>query len=927
MNGTQVELADAAKLADHELVQMLLIRLDKKFPTPPVPVQAIDDEVEFFKAAGLYEDLDEAEWSTIGKIVKSRVKITMEEGTTLAAPTYVDWLADRHDDINWQRWVAYKQLLFSKGFAPSVVGTLDQATKEILNCLGDPSREGKWKRRGLVIGDVQSGKTATYLGVVNRAADAGYKLVILLAGGTEALRKQTQFRVDEGLLGRDTARESITFGVGKWQTTGFVGAQAMTTQATDFRKTSKQATSILVDANSPTPLVFIVKKNKTALENVRDWIANQLDGASQLDVPMLLVDDESDYASVNTKDQDSPTVINALIREVLALATQTSYLAFTATPFANVFIDHETEDETLGDDLFPSDYIRTLEAPSNYVGSGSYFGTEDENDSARLVDLTDADDYFPYKHKSQLQVPGLPDSLHEALRTFVVASALREQRGDSSPRSMLVNVSRFKSVQAQVHALIETEFEHIRNAVELHAVGSVGGAQHRELARLRQAYTHRYAGDLSGWEALIPFLKSAVNGVSVRLINSDRVKKASDLAEVETDRMIAVGGDVLSRGLTLEGLTVSYFHRLVGASDTLLQMARWFGYRPGYDDLCRVWIPDEVADQFRYVAGIVDDLRAQLRAMKKQNLTPKDFGLRVRMHPESLLITARNKMKAAEAKAWTVNVAGAKNLETVRLSSNISVIKDNHQAVRKLVEVIEAGHPDATWSDGTGTIRAVHGVDHQSVADFLDSYVAFVGDPFFADSALAEFIRNTKTDRFKRWTVGFVPGNGSEVTLTETLSFKRPIRAVASSAAVRIGDAEAIPLRVSGSSSRLAGSTDVARAGEEVDHRLKEPEVYSTLAKPVLLLYLVEPRLKETSGETSGMSVQDATGMQLLESIDDAGLEHLVGVKVGIPGTPGEKGAEVKYMLNSVALGAWQGAAFEEPVGDDLSDVDGADDE
>ncbi len=916
------------KLADHEVVQMLLIRLDKKFPTPPVPVLAIDEEVSFFKSVGLYDDLSNADWIVIGKIVKSRVKITMDEGTTLVAPTYVDWLAERHDGISWQRWVAYKQLLFSKGFSPSVVGSLDQATSEVLNCLGDPTREGSWKRRGLVIGDVQSGKTATYLGVVNRAADAGYKLIILLAGGTEALRKQTQFRVDEGLLGRDTSRESASFGVGKWHVAGFVGAQAMTTQATDFRKTSKQATSILVDPNSPTPLVFVIKKNKTALENVRDWVAAQRNGSAQLDVPMLVIDDESDYASVNTKDQDSPTVINALIREVLGLATRTSYLAFTATPFANVFIDHETEDETLGDDLFPQDYIRTLEAPTNYVGSAAYFGTEDVIDSDRLVDLTDADEHFPYRHKSHLHVAALPASLHEALRTFVVASAIREQRGDSSPRAMLVNVSRFKSVQAQVHGLIEVEFERIRNAVELHAVGSAGGLEHNELARLRETYGVQYGGTAADWDSLSRFLKAAVNGVGVKLINSDRVRNAADLTEVETDRMIAVGGDVLSRGLTLEGLTVSYFHRLVGASDTLLQMARWFGYRPNYDDVCRVWIPEEVAHQFRYVAGIVDDLRAQLRAMKKQGLTPKDFGLRVRMHPESLLITARNKMKAAEVKAWTVNVAGAKNLETVRLSSAIPVIADNHEAVSRMVAAVEFEHPGATWDDGTGTVRAIHDVDREIVARFLDEYVAFVGDPFFADSALASFVRTTKTERFKRWTVGFIPGKGSAVTLSDRLTLQRPTRAVASSAAVRVSGVDVIPLRVSGSSSRLAGSTDVARAGEAVDHRLTEPEVYSSLSKPVLLIYLVEPSLKATPDKKSGPATNhDATGAELLKAIRESGIDHLVGVKVGIPGAADEKGAEIKYMLNSVALGAWQGAAFEEHAGDELLDVDGVDDE
>ena len=349
----------------------------------------------------------------------------------------------------------------------------------------------------------------------------------------------------------------------------FVSAQGLTTQETDFRKTSKQAVNIAIDPNTSTPYVFVLKKNKTALENLRDWLKGHQLGGAKLDIPMLVVDDESDYASVNTKKDDSPTVINALIRSILGTVTKSSYLAFTATPFANVFIDHETTQELLGDDLFPRDYIRTLDAPSNYVGSQSYFGSEEEVDTTRLVDLDDGEDYFPMKHKSHLHVPGLPDSLIDAIRAFVVAVAIREVRGDTSARAMLINVSRFKHVQAQVHELVEAEFHRIKDAIELHSVSLVGSTHH-ELAALRQTFKRRFKGTGLGWDEVVPKLKSAVHSTPVRLINSDRVKQVKDISDLESERMIAVGGDVLSRGLTLDGLTISYFHRSVGASDTLL---------------------------------------------------------------------------------------------------------------------------------------------------------------------------------------------------------------------------------------------------------------------------------------------------------------------------------------------------------------------
>lgn len=890
--------------------------LSKDYPVPPIPEQAIDKVVAEIRGLAMFESLGESDWSTVAKMIKSTVKITMEPGTTLKAATVVDWLTDREGDIAWKRWIAYRQLLTQKGFAPGVLATIDTSTRDILNCVGDPETTGQWKRRGLVIGEVQSGKTASYLGVVNRAADAGYRLIILLAGGTEALRKQTQFRVDEGLLGRDTAQSGKHFGVAKWHT-NFLSAQALTTQESDFRKKSKEASDIQVDPDSPTPLVFVVKKNKTALENLKEWISGQRLGEARLDIPMLFVDDESDYASVNTRDEDSPTVINSLIREILDQVTRSSYLAFTATPFANVFIDHESDSETLGDDLFPKDYIRTLDAPSNYVGSRRYFGSEDKADSSLLVALDDVTHQFPFKHKSHHSVGSLPKSLKDAIRAFVVASAIREARSDRQPRSMLVNVSRFKLVQRQVHELVEAEFERVKSAVELHSVGYADD-EHAEMRELRRIFQLHFGSAEEPWSKIRRNLKAAVQDTSVKLINSERVKVAKDLTEVETSRMIAVGGDVLSRGLTLEGLTVSYFHRQVGAADTLLQMARWFGYRPAYDDVCRVWIPDEVSDRFRYVAGIVEDLRAQLKVMKKQQLTPTHFGLRVRMHPEALLITARNKMKAAQAKPWTVNVAGARNLETVRVSAENRDIVENYRAVKDLVAAVEQENPNADWSEGIGSIRGVSGVDRQIVAAFLERYVAFAGDPLFADSALAQFVRTTSNPKFAKWTVAFVPGKGDQLKLSNSLTFSRTERGVGSTSPIEIGSKQIVGLRVSGASSRVAGSNDVARAGSVGDGKQTEPDVYENLGGPVLLVYAMHVTAKAVGKSKT----PDKTAEGLIRSSRSGKELPVTAIKVAIPGVPGDKGADVKYMLNSVALTSWTGASVED-VPDDEDEVDG----
>ena len=919
-------------LKDHEVISFVLKKLSDKFPVPPVPSEAIDENVNFFRNAELY-DLDDGEWITISKHIKSMIKIDMGPGDTLQGPAFKDWLKDRHEEVTWIRWIAYKQFLGNvKKYTPNVLAGLDESTHEILNCLGDPLTEGPWKRRGLVIGGVQSGKTATYLGAINKAADAGYRLIVLLAGGTEALRKQTQFRVDEGLCGRHSSKGDLApgaaanqiFGVGKFHGNNFVSAQPMTTQAYDFRTSSKEATGHVMDPNSPTPLVFVLKKNKIALENLRDWLTSQQLGGAKLDIPMLLVDDESDYASVNTKDEDSPTVINERIRQILQTTSKSSYLAFTATPFANIFIDHETVDDTLGDDLFPHDYIRTLDAPTNYVGSRDYFGTEEATDNTKLVTLDDASDQFPFKHKSQQVVTELPASLVDALRTFVVAAAIREARGDSSARSMLINVSRFKNVQAQIHELVVARFQQIVDAVEIHSARLVPGPEHAEIDALRGTFEKHYGSAPETWEKVRSKLKSAVFNTPVRLINSDRVKLAKTFGEIESDRMIAVGGDVLSRGLTLEGLTVSYFHRSVGASDTLLQMARWFGYRPDYGDLCRVWIPDEVADRFRYVAGIVDELRSQLRQMKNQGLTPRDFGLRVRMHPESLLITARNKMKAAEAKTWTINIAAATGVETKRVDADPKKIKANQKVLESFVSEIESRYPGTDWNVPGVSFPAALGVEKSLIAKFLSDYTPFPDDVYFADSVLSSFVSTSQAPKLQRWLVGFVSGLGPEQRLSPNLMIEKTVkRTVKAGTPLELSSlAEpATPFRISGDKSRLAGGDDVGRAAATNGTPLKEPEVYETLPYPVLLVYVLRPKF----GEDTSKGTTDARA--LWERANDEEVDYLVGIKVGVPGKPGDKGADVKYALNGPAIQNWRGGYIEELDEEDEAQLDGVGDE
>lgn len=829
----------------------------------------------------------------------------------ILAPDFEPWFLDSvaAGDLRLERWYSYKQFLtIDKGFAPQVLDALDQASNDVVDLLGDPNQAGAWKRRGLVIGDVQSGKTATYIGIVNKAADAGYKLVILLTGATESLRQQTQFRVDEGFLGKDSSivNHDKIFGVGKHKTKSkFLRGQGMTTHAKDFVTASFTGQAVNIDPNADHPYVFVVKKNTKPLENIIAWLKGQFSD-EKFDIPMLVVDDESDYASVNTNykttGDTSPTAINARIRELLELTTRSSYMAFTATPFANVFIDHETEDETFKDDLFPHHYIFALSTPSNYFGAKRYFGTSDDQMNSSLVEINDAHEDFPPRHKSHLSVSALPVSLESAIRAFVVASAIRLSRGDKNPRAMLVNVSRFKNVQAQVYDLVARDFARIKNAIEIHAQPPTSGPDaHKVLIELRETFDTHFGDTDTSWPVVRDKLLAAVIDTTVELVNSSRDKKSDEKAR----NMIAVGGDVLSRGLTIEGLTVSYFYRVVGAADTLLQMARWFGYRPGYEDLVRVWISPEVADQFRFVSDVSEELRSQIREMRDLGQTPKDFGLMVRKHPESLAITA--KKGVSESRSLVISLSG-RRIETIKIPATPAVLLGNEEAVRDFLLAIHADSGDDGWDqtesglDYPGKLN----VSRTRIADLLEAFRYDRGNLILANS-LHQLIRGNTAPAFQNWTVGIVGGGGEALELAPGLKVdSTPSRSVRYST-----DGTSSAFRVSGSSARLAGSTDLAKTYAHSGEDLQEPAVYGKIPHPTLLIYPLRPILKVSPTKKNPISEdqaahETAVGESAWKQATKTGATVLMALKIAIQGVPGASSGDVKYLLNGPAIKEFQ---------------------
>jgi hypothetical protein len=620
------------------------------------------------------------------KAIEEACNVSIDAPTALEGEDdHVEWLADRRAGVEWRFWTRYRQYLEEvKDFAPPVVSRLDDVTDQILRRLEDPQRPGRWDRRGMVVGHVQSGKTANYSGLICKAIDAGYKLIVVLAGVHDSLRSQTQLRIDESVIGFDTQRRmdfdqgNTRIGVGRIKGLPFYHVHPLTSSAQkgDFRKTVAQQVGVVIGGQDP--VVLVVKKHKSILENLRDWATSTLQVKSREggkprvpDVPLLVIDDECDHASVNTKDTfDStgefdpdvdPTAINGAIRKLLDSFEQTAYVGYTATPFANIFIFKDADTEEYGEDLFPRSFILSLKKSSEYVGADRVFGLN--ADPARGIDfapalpivrtVADADTWLPGNHKKTAVVStDIPESLRTAMLSFVLACAARRARGETTAHnSMLIHVTRFTDVQAEVRDAIALALQQIKDRVEF----GDGRRGRRVLEELRALWEDDFLNTTAEfddpslqaipWADIEAELHPAASKIEIRVING-QAADALDYYERKTGlSVIAIGGDKLSRGLTLEGLTVSYYLRASKMYDTLLQMGRWFGYRPGYGDLCRLYTTSELQRWYKDITLANEELFQQFEEMALLGGTPNDFGLRVANSADGLLITARAKLR------------------------------------------------------------------------------------------------------------------------------------------------------------------------------------------------------------------------------------------------------------------------------------------
>lgn len=600
------------------------------------------------------------------------------------------WWIERKPEIEpmrfWRRYRTY--LAEEKNFGEKELDSVDEQTDTVLDRIEDPTKDGVWDVRGMVVGSVQSGKTANYTGVIAKALDAGYKIIIVLGGIHKNLRSQTQERIDEGIVGFDSQRRPTSgrtdyrIGVGKIISPELGNTPGITTMTSsaDNGDFTARAQSVNVSLKGG-PIILVVKKNVSPLRNILSWLdvaagslGHKEKGQPIEVIPLLLIDDEADNASINTKDkpmaedeETNITATNRLIRLILKRFEQSAYIGYTATPFANIFIDPESERDEEGKDLFPRDFIVNVRPSSRYVGPAKIFGysaeletgIEDTTPLPVFREVSDHEDAYPPKQKSAPAT--LPVSMVDAVLSYVLACAARRLRGQRKAHcSMLIHVSHLKAVQEGTSDLLCEEFSKVRRAIRYdrsnqiwHRLEALWEKDFRpcsDAIRERERDERLITAD---WQEIAKELSVVVDKISIRTIHGTSGELLDYGRETDGLYVIAIGGNKLSRGLTLEGLTVSYFLRSTKMYDTLMQMGRWFGYREGYLDLCRLYTTDELRDWFSHVAFAEEELKREFEHMSNARLTPADYGLRVRQHPDGMLVTALNKMAHGESREVT----------------------------------------------------------------------------------------------------------------------------------------------------------------------------------------------------------------------------------------------------------------------------------
>jgi hypothetical protein len=689
---------------------------------------------------------------------------TLKDPDRVPQPWY---LGPRPDDLFWPALEGH--LSQKPAWRGDPVTSLDRASTKVVSYLAPP-----WARtirtRGLVLGYVQSGKTSNFTAVMAKAADAGYRLMVVLSGVHNNLRRQTQLRLDEQIVDLNPL---------SWV--------PLTTEQADF---GRPVRALPLLAQPGLRLLAVVKKNAKRLDNLVSW----LDDAGQAGIldrcPILVIDDEADQASLNTKkEEEERAAINALILRLLAFP-KVAYVGYTATPFGNLFVD-----PSIPDDLYPRDFIVDLPRPANYFGPERLFGrqrfTPDEpefmgHDMIRIVPDDEAAALRPPRKKADRDAfePAVTPSLDEALRWFLLATSARTVRtGEPQHSTMLIHSSqyvathallwrpvcdvlrdvrtRLANADAALIAELRTQWEAEIAKVPAEEVGAEAVAFDDVLAQLPGTLTA--LGDLT-----------TVEGSGVVVDNSFSVRRLV-YDEDDPRPVVVIGGNTLSRGLTLEGLVVSHFIRTASTYDTLLQMGRWFGFRSGYEDLPRMWMTADLELMFRFLAGVEHEIRLDIARYETEGLTPLQMAVRVRTHPKIAITSALKMRKAVGQK---MSFSGQRPQTILFHHRDAEWLNGNLDAGRRLIAAASAR---GIVPEPRGPSTLLAGLPVEDVFAFLDPDDGYRFHELNAElqtSPLRSYIEaQNRYDELETWNVVVMSRKSDELG-TVDLGLREPVNLI-----------------------------------------------------------------------------------------------------------------------------------------------------
>lgn len=745
-------------------------------------------------------------------------------------------------------WPALKTYLLNSGWDENAIGSINRTSSEVVSLLADPKKR-QYRCRGLVVGYVQSGKTANMTAVIAKAVDAGYNLIVLLAGMTNKLRAQTQGRMESDLVNR---RRHL------WQ--------LYTQREANGDFVTPRNGSFTMPGESRAQLA-VMKKVTSRLEAFQRTI-EKTPAKIRKELKVLLIDDECDEGSVNSASGEyDMTRINACIRKIVGALPAVSYVGYTATPFANVFIDPFPFNKDELDDLYPEDFITSLPRPEGYFGAKEVFGDhtkdpdedEDGKDVIRDVHHDELDDLRPSRQadKDDFQ-PQVTQSLEEAILWFLAACAIRTARGQSKKHmTMLVHTSPFVIQHERMAKALE-EWLSVNEEPLKEGRGAVYGRFIKVAQRELDAFPpekedHKIRPEFG---ELLPHLKEILIKREIAIENGRSDYRLDYSGEPKV--YIVIGGAVLSRGLTLEGLMVSFFLRTSKQYDTLLQMGRWFGFRHGYEDLPRLWTTNQLVSSFRALSGIEEEIREDIEAYRKHGLTPMEFAVKVRTIP-GMAITSAGKMKNAFRTAISYE---GRHVQTIRFDHRSQdAVSGNWKAAARLVDSID---PEFFVEKRNGFLAKDVPVD--VVRQFLRTYRISDHHMDLSREHLMAFV-DKNPEMLKAWNVGVIhsaKGNESRKPLGR-LGYVQTINRSKMKANERgFADIKALM-------SKRDSIFDVDNS-EEIPQDLGWEELKAKRdAVPMLLLYPIDRHSAARA---------DSTSREDLDAVDD-----LVGLGLVFPGS------------------------------------------